>query len=153
MRTFTCAAIMLAAVALLLRFGGAAFAQAGSTGGTVGKTDKAVSGAGEEQAPAPRRNSTSAKAAPVEKNSRCNVVGTWSASWQGIGAGSDVWIIKSDGSASATSGYQGTWTCTDGAFVATFNHGFGSDRLVVSASGRSMSGTTHMGTPISAIRR
>jgi hypothetical protein len=130
-----------------------AFAQAGSTGGTIGKTDKSISGAGEEQAPAPRRNSTSARAAPVEKNSRCNVVGTWSASWQGIGAGSAEWIIKSDGSAWASNGYQGTWTCTDGAFVATFNHGFGSDRLAVSANGRSMSGTTHVGTPISAVRR
>jgi hypothetical protein len=44
MRTFTCAAIMLAAAALSAPFDGAAFAQAGSTGGTLGNTDKSISG-------------------------------------------------------------------------------------------------------------
>jgi hypothetical protein len=46
MRAFACAAIMLIAVA------GAAFAQAGSTGGTLGNTDKSISGDREE----PRRS-------------------------------------------------------------------------------------------------
>jgi hypothetical protein len=48
MRTFTCATIMLVTTALSVPFAGTAFAQAGSTGGTIGKSDKSESG-GEER--------------------------------------------------------------------------------------------------------
>src|SRR3984957_11023415 len=54
MRTFICAAIMLIAVALSAPFTGSAFAQAGSTGGTLGNTDKSISGEREQ----PRRSTS-----------------------------------------------------------------------------------------------
>jgi hypothetical protein len=44
MRTFICAAIMLVTVTVSAPFAGTVFAQAGSTGGTLGNTDKSISG-------------------------------------------------------------------------------------------------------------
>ncbi|MGA8611405.1 MAG: hypothetical protein WB760_06755 [Xanthobacteraceae bacterium] len=44
MRAFTWAAITLITAALSVSFGERAFAQAGSTGGTLGNTDKSISG-------------------------------------------------------------------------------------------------------------
>jgi hypothetical protein len=44
MRAFTCAAIMLVTVAASAPFTEMAFAQAGSTGGTLGNTNKSISG-------------------------------------------------------------------------------------------------------------
>jgi|SRR5580704_8593968 hypothetical protein len=48
MRALTCVAIMLTAAALSVPFAPNAFAQAGSTGGTLGNTDKSISGERQE---------------------------------------------------------------------------------------------------------
>jgi hypothetical protein len=75
MRTFTCAAIMLIAVS------GPALAQAGSTGGTLGNTDKLISGDQEE--PRREREEPRKKASPKEAShtvsapSIVSVAGRW----------------------------------------------------------------------------
>jgi hypothetical protein len=82
MRTLTCAAIMLVVVVLSVPFGGAAFAQAGSTGGTLGNTDKSISGEREE--PRREREEPRKKPAPKEAGhtasapSTVSVAGRWS---------------------------------------------------------------------------
>jgi hypothetical protein len=57
MRAFICAALLLVAASVSVPFAGTAFAQAGSTGGTLGNTDKSISGEREEprQPAEPRR--------------------------------------------------------------------------------------------------
>jgi hypothetical protein len=46
-RTYHIAAVLLAAMLVSVKTEGAAFAQAGSTGGTIGSQDKSVSGGGD----------------------------------------------------------------------------------------------------------
>jgi hypothetical protein len=48
---------LLAVAHLVCAYPSSAFAQAGSTGGTIGKTDKSLSGGGEERSPEPRAKS------------------------------------------------------------------------------------------------
>jgi hypothetical protein len=60
-----------------------AFAQAGSTGGTVGKIDKSVSGGGEEASPEPRARSHARERASVGPRSEArsgSADGTWTVS-------------------------------------------------------------------------
>jgi hypothetical protein len=60
-----------------------ALAQAGSTGGTVGKIDKSVSGGGEEVPREPRAKSHATHRAPVEPRSEArsgSADGTWTVS-------------------------------------------------------------------------
>jgi hypothetical protein len=118
MRTFTCAAIMLAAAALSAPFGGAAFAQAGSTGGTVGKEDKSVSG-GEEQTAPKSQTHRSASAPAAAKPSGCGqVVGAYKG-YSGI-----ITVIKADGTTTLATGQEGIWTCANGRVTIVWNHGF-----------------------------
>jgi hypothetical protein len=81
MRTFTCAAIMLAAVALSAPIGGPAFAQAGSTGGTLGNTDKSISGDREEpgRSTSRERHTASPKVSSqaTEKTAATSLSGAW----------------------------------------------------------------------------
>jgi len=69
----------------LLAFANAssALAQAGSTGGTVGKIDKSVSGGGEEASPQPRTKSRATHRASVAPRSEArsgSADGTWTVS-------------------------------------------------------------------------
>ena len=60
--------------------GAPAFAQAGSTGGTIGKTGKSVSGGGEEAAPKPRAKSHATNRTSGEPRSEVrsgSADGTW----------------------------------------------------------------------------
>jgi hypothetical protein len=96
MRTFTCAAIMLVTVALSAPFTGTAFAQAGSTGGTLGNTDKSISGEREQ----PRRSEDHEKRKPAapHASSNCKLASVWANEM--ANTGSSVWTISADGSAS-----------------------------------------------------
>jgi hypothetical protein len=132
MRTFTCAAIVLAAVALSVPFSGTAFAQAGSTGGTLGNTDKSISGERREEPATPKSHthrSVSAPAADKTKSSGCgNVVGTYQ--WV-VGIG----VLKSGGvAASSVAGVQGTWTCANGQVTVVWNNGY-TDHLTPAPNG------------------
>jgi hypothetical protein len=134
MRTFTCGAIMLAAVALSAPFGEAAFAQAGSTGGTLGNTDKSISGDRREEPAAPKsqtpHRSASAPAEAKSKSAGCgNAVGAYK--WA-VGTT----VINADGT--ATNGVnQGKWTCAGGQVTITWISGH-VDHLTPTAGGYSV---------------
>jgi hypothetical protein len=127
MRTFTCAVIILAAVALSAPFAKTAFAQAGSTGGTVGKEDKSVSG-GEEQTAPKSQTHRSAPAPAAAKSLGCGKV-----------AGAYKWIFGStaiiNANGTATNlGSQGKWTCAGGQVTIVWSNG-SIDQLTPTASG------------------
>jgi hypothetical protein len=115
------------------------FAQAGSTGGTIGKTDKSVSG-GEEVAPPARpgarpterrRNQANPDVATNAQTSRCpSIAGTWS--WTGGLFGRNDTEFGADGSAKHGSGIVGTWTCSDGLYVIRWKN-WTTDKVKLSA--------------------
>jgi hypothetical protein len=105
-----------------------AFAQAGSTGGTIGKQDKSASGGEvrvptrahraplarkhhvavrEQRAPRARKHHVS-EAAPARASCR-NVTGTWS--WTAGWFGKNDTAFRNDGTAYHIAGIPGTWTC------------------------------------------
>ncbi|MGA8614183.1 MAG: hypothetical protein WB760_21405 [Xanthobacteraceae bacterium] len=75
-----------------------AMAQAGSTGGTVGKQDKSVSGSEEPAEPKSQRNQHHAVSPPRESaEGPCKLASVWAGEVAGVG--SSVWTISSDGTA------------------------------------------------------
>jgi hypothetical protein len=113
--------------------------QAGSTGGTVGKQDKSISGAGDEpessRLAAPRHKSTEA---PLSKSSktadRCgHFAGSYSAPFNTVS------IYKSDGTAANSAGLQATWTCTAGVVIVNWNTGYVDHLSLSGGSGYSAS--------------
>jgi hypothetical protein len=102
MRAFTCLAITLAIVAVSALFAGTAFAQAGSTGGTLGNTDKSISGDREERSEEREEHRRSRgreerKSAAPHAASNCKLAGVWANKMSE--RGSSVWTIAADGSA------------------------------------------------------
>jgi hypothetical protein len=93
----------------------AALAQAGSTGGTIGKQDKSISG-GEEAdrpravPPLPKRSATSTHETAASGRSCNRIVGTWS--WH-LGV-SDVIFHKDSTALHPASGSTGKWRCSSG---------------------------------------
>jgi hypothetical protein len=73
-----------------------AMAQAGSTGGTVGKQDKSASG-GEEPAEPKSQHSRHASAPRESSEASCKLGAVWAGEVAGVG--SSVWTISSDGTA------------------------------------------------------
>lgn len=73
-RKASSAATIICIIVTLLCSEPTAFAQAGSTGGTLGKTDKSLSG--NESAPVPRRTMPSAKPAQAGSAAR-SLAGSW----------------------------------------------------------------------------
>lgn len=89
MRAFTCVAIALIAAAMLVPSIGAAFAQAGSTGGTVGNHDKSISGGKEETGRHVVRKPPARRAGEVpRRRERAAAAGSFDGSWSGISFGS-----------------------------------------------------------------
>jgi hypothetical protein len=115
--------------------------QAGSVGGTVGKTDKSLSGGRGDQAPV--RSTAPAKPAV---NSCQRMVGTWD--WFVGGAT----VFASNGTGHNSLGLTFTWTCSNGTYVVSWSHGF-VDRLRVSADGNSVDGSNQIGTHITGTRK
>jgi hypothetical protein len=122
--------------------GTAAFAQAGSVGGTIGNTDKSVSGGTEtEQArrrPKPPR--------PTSATSCQKIVGTWA--WNG---GTET-VFRQDGSGQHNLGSTSRWTCGGGRAVARWNNGY-VDRISISSDGNSLLVTNNQGTGFTATRK
>jgi hypothetical protein len=88
----------------------------GSTGGSVGKSDQSISGGPPpqkvprlEKAPA-RESKPAAPSATACKN----IVGSWA-----FTNGVDV-VIRQDGTASATNGANGRWSCVAGSAVVAW---------------------------------
>jgi hypothetical protein len=110
-----------------------ALGQAGSIGGTVGKTDKSASG-GEDAKPSHLRISRPVPSSiTVGKETGCGrVVGTWD------------WVFgvtRKFASNGTIPEEGGTWTCSGDNYVLKFPDG-PEDRLKMSSDGSSMSGVS-----------
>jgi hypothetical protein len=117
----------------------AALAQAGSTGGTIGKQDKSISG-GEEAdrpraVPHPKRAATTSR--ETESDAACRrIVGTWSWAY-----GLTEMAFSQNGTAKQSSGNTGSWSCA-GTIVKTAYVNGVTERIAISTDGHSASVTT-----------
>ena len=136
--------------ALLFASTPAAFAQ-GSTGGTLGKTDQSLSGSNQPKE-APSQGKRDRPKAEAPSVSSCGkIVGVWA-----FTNGVDV-AIKQGGTASATNGAVGRWSCVAGTAVVPWQLGNGmkwTDRYTVAADGIRLSGIGGLfGEGLSATRK
>ena len=109
-----------------------ALAQAGSTGGTLGKTNKSVSGEREEETRPTnthRQNPTSPKATGCGK-----IVGTWA--WHYLITTETV--FRSDGSGSNSTGQTSSWTCSGRMVIARWDRG-AVEHIKISGDGNRLS--------------
>ena len=117
----------------------AAFAQAGSIGGTVGKQDKTISGSEEADRwrPAPHPKPQAAKPQESASGHSCNrIVGRWS--WY-LGVSDSV--FHKDGSAlHPASGTPGKWICAGDTVSVVWGTGGASrtDRITLLPDGNSI---------------
>ena len=124
-------------------------AQAGSTGGTIGKTDKSASSPNNqpeirrENSARDKRRSTS-NASSEGPTSPCrNAEGTWAFS-NGISV-----VIMAGGAATGSNGASGNWSCHGGMITAHWPRW--TDNYAISSDGRRLSGTSGLlGMPLSA---
>jgi hypothetical protein len=125
------------------------FAQGGSTGGSIGKQNKSVSG-GESDAPAPRPLKKGVARHPDRPNkppkSGCpSIVGAWN-SWSSHIFGSGDAVMDADGTAKHASGITGRWHCDNGQLYIEWSDGKPGP-VRVSADGKRVfnsSGGVHM---------
>jgi hypothetical protein len=128
-----------------------AFAQAGSTAGTVGKRDKSESGdssaARSSHAPKEPRPRRSAYGVPNKaKGASCGrIAGTWQW-WTGGNT-----VFRTDGTAKNTNGLTATWTCSNGNYLVSWPTGI--DNLRISSDGTRLDGSNNFGLHASGIRK
>jgi hypothetical protein len=106
--------------------------QPGSAGGTIGKTEKSISGSDDaadsrHAVPASKPARSAGPKQTEEKASKQNertgagcgrIPGVWTANgWYNVIYGRGDVVLNADGSAKHVSGIVGTWTCRDGHFV------------------------------------
>ncbi|MBI5264278.1 MAG: hypothetical protein HY852_20945 [Bradyrhizobium sp.] len=129
-----------------------ALAQAGQTGGVIGKQEKSISS--EEGAPEPRGAAPARRSSGGARQTRTlaqggssgcgRIVGTWR--WLvGMRA-----VFNANGTNHASNGDSGTWTCAGGTVVASWKSGY-VDTITFS-SATSLSITNSAGLHFSAHR-
>ena len=122
-----------------------ALAQAGSTGGTIGKQDKSISGGADEDTPrsAPHSKRPVTNSYETPSGAACSrIVGTWK--WGG-GLGLTKMVFDQNGTVRQTlTGSTGSWSC-DGTIVKTVFANGSTDRIAISRDGNSLSVTTTWG--------
>ena len=144
-------AIALASGFLVSFSSGTALAQAGSTGGAIGKQDKSVSGGSPAVEPTrapkePRRHRSTNDTPAKTKGASCGrIAGTWQW-WTGGET-----VFRMDGTAKHTSGLTATWTCSDGNYVVSWSTGI--DKLKISPDGKRLDGSNNFGFHASGIRK
>jgi hypothetical protein len=128
---------LLALSHLALANASSALAQAGSTGGTIGKEDKSISGGTGEDTP----RAAGQPKQPAERAQRsdqpCNkIVGRWS--WY-LGVSESV-FYKDGSAAHPASGSKGKWTCAGDTVSAVwiYQGTTRTDRITVSRDGNSI---------------
>jgi hypothetical protein len=135
----------LLAVILFLAGGSLAFGQAGSTGGTIGKQDKSISGSEETDRPRatahskrPATNSQETSSGPA-----CSrIVGTWK--WGG-GLGLTEMTFNQNGTVrQSLTGSTGSWSCAGTIVKTAFTNG-STDRITMSKDGNNAAVTTTWG--------
>ena len=130
MRAFTCVAIALIAAAMSVPSIGAAFAQVGSTGGTVGHRDKSISGGEEETRPRAVRKPPATRASqPPRRKEQAATPGSFDGSWAGMSVGTCIgqfaWKLQvSNGviSGNSTTGQIARSGATNGDMVVMGKH-------------------------------
>jgi hypothetical protein len=134
--------------AIIMQLSHSAYAESGSTGGSIGKRDKGVSGTVE--APPPRlkpggpAKTTSSKPSPDAASQPCGkIVGAWD--W---GSGGTV-TFKSNGTVDMTNGDSATWTCREGVYTIQYKLFGNTTRGTVSADGNQFSGKGALGSFVS----
>jgi hypothetical protein len=118
--------------------------QPGSTGETVGKQDKSISGGNtpEESRPSTRKQEPHPS---VAKGSSCaRIAGTWK--WS-IGTT----VISSNGSARHSDGATGPWTCSESQMVIVWSNGY-TDHLTLSSDGNQLDAVNNLGIHFSPTR-
>lgn len=149
---------LLGALAVVASTYIAAFAQAGSTGGTLGNTDKSISGERQEEPSSqPKSREAKPRAAPKEprnalasRNTGCQgIVGTWA--WHYV-LGTTETVFNSDGTGTSSTGLTNSWVCSGSLVTIKWSHGF-TDRAEISRDGRSLSITNNTGQSFSATRK
>jgi hypothetical protein len=131
-------------------FASTAFSQAGSTGGTLGNTDKAISGDRREE-PSSRQEPRSPHSTPrASQNAGCQrIVGAWA--WH-YTLGTTETVFRSDGTGTSSTGLTSSWTCNSNVVTVKWSHGY-TDRAQISPDGRSLSITNNVGDSFSATRK
>jgi hypothetical protein len=125
-----------------------AFSQAGSTGGTIGKENKSVSGADGPRVAAPARSGSKAQnpVAGATGKGCGKIVGAWK--WSN---GLNV-VVKPDGTADATDGGHAILTCDGGMYLFKWQAAGNNSRMTLASDGKQMSGRGFFGSE-SAVRK
>jgi len=122
------------------------FAQAGSTGGTIGKQGKSASGS-ENQTGDHRTAKSLSPSVQGAKDPPCRrIVGTWS--W----ADGATAVFNEDGSGQHSGGWKATWACKGPNIIATWPLGV-VDSMTFSENGNSLLITNNMGRTFAATRK
>jgi hypothetical protein len=129
-----------------------ALAQAGSTGGTIGKQDKSISGGGdatESQHAVPTRKhprAASHSVATAPAGGPCSrIIGTWLWS-NGVSV-----TVNSNNKTTQSDGSTASVVCAEGVYTFTWL-GFAKAQMTLSPDGKRLSGTSPIGVQ-SAVRR
>jgi hypothetical protein len=131
--------IGICSMAALLSTDTASFAQAGSTGGTIGKTDKSVSGGEEPQGD--KKAGRGAAAATKQAGNGCSrVAGRWQWKWLN---NIDSVTLNANGTGTGRNGMPSTWTCTDRTVIIDWKSS--TNTLVISSNGNKLIGTSSFG--------
>ncbi len=112
-----------------------AFAQGGSTGGTIGKTDKSEFGT--NQAPVTRPSPKVRKQAGVPRSVAATSCSKMPGNWSWFNYPNVV--IRANGTAAAGP-FSATWSCKDDFVVMHWSHGY-TDRLTLSRDGTHLEGS------------
>ena len=128
-------------------------AQAGSTGGAIGKRGKSASGVETRETPgrsAPIRKPRAAKESSDTASICRRIVGSWTwtaGKFPPLGV-----VFKSNGTGAATNGVTSKWTCDGGMYTIAWSNGY-TDRVTVSSDGRRIAGNGYGGIRIAASRQ
>jgi hypothetical protein len=140
---------ILFGLALLIVGECASFGQAGSTGGTLGKTDKSASGGDESGLRQTSKPGGPRKADQKTARGSCQkIVGTWT--WRG-GLGETTFNAGGTGRNSFQGGI--TWTCANGMVIANWPSVDIVDRITIAQDGNSLLITNSRGETFSVTRK
>jgi hypothetical protein len=143
---FVCGVVLIAGFASIATPKLAA-AQAGSTGGTIGKTNKSVSGGDTTKQTVTSRGQLSSGRGGNQGGACRKMVGTWN--WDGGDA-----VFDPDGSArfSGIMTHTANWRCSEGLVIVVWSNGI-TDRITVAPDGNSVSVTNSYGKTFVGTRK
>jgi hypothetical protein len=146
-------AVVFASV--ILTMPAAVLAQAGSTGGTIGKTEKSISGGDEQNDSQRRLEGKKPSRSPVASerptgNSCQKLVGRWA--WHYTLGTTETTFSPGGTGKNAPTGLTNTWTCSGGIATVKWSHGY-TDRATISRDGSSLSILSSSGESFSATRK